>query len=124
MPSIAIIGASADRSKFGNKAVRAYLLRGYEVYPVHPKAAEIEGLMVYPAIADLPAESLDRVSLYLPPERGMDVLEQIARKRVGEVWVNPGAGSPELMARGRELGLKMIAGCSIVDIGVDPHQLG
>ena len=67
---------------------------------------------------------LDRVSLYLPPERGMDVLEQIARKRVGEVWVNPGAGSPELMARGRELGLNMIAGCSIVDIGVDPHQLG
>ena len=124
MPSIAIIGASNDRSKFGNKAVRAYLLKGYDVYPVHPSAAEIEGLKVYPTIETVPAESLERVSLYLPPARGLGVLEQIAGNRVEQVWVNPGAGSPELMARGRELGLNMIAGCSIVDVGVDPHQLG
>jgi predicted CoA-binding protein len=123
MPSIAIIGASSDRSKFGNKAVRAYRLKGYDVYPVHPKATEIEGLKAYATIEDVPGESLDRVSLYLPPERGLEVLERIARKNVGEVWVNPGAGNSRLMARGRELGLNLIAGCSIVDIGVDPHQL-
>ncbi len=47
VPSIAIIGASADRLKFGNKAVRAYQQRGCIVYPTHPAAAEIEGLADY-----------------------------------------------------------------------------
>jgi uncharacterized protein len=123
MPTIAIIGASADRSKFGNKAVRAYRLKGYDVYPVHPTAAEIEGLNAYRSIRDVPLESLDRVSIYLPPERGVTVLEDVAQKRVGEVWLNPGAESPSVLARARALGLNVIAGCSIVDIGVDPHQL-
>ena len=123
MPTIAIIGASADRSKFGNKAVRAYQLKGYEVYPVHPAATEIEGLKVYHSILDVPLESIDRVSIYLPPVRGLDVIEEVAKKRVGQVWLNPGAESPQLMARARALGLNVIAGCSIVDIGVDPHQL-
>ena len=47
MPTVAILGASADRSKFGNKAVRAFLARGYTVYPVNPKGGEIEGLAAY-----------------------------------------------------------------------------
>ena len=123
MPSVAIIGASVDRSKFGNKAVRAFRLKGYDVYPVHPTATEIEGLKVYPTIAAVPAESLDRVSMYLSPDRGMEVIEQVAQKQVGEVWLNPGAESPKLIARARELGLNVIAACSIVAIGVDPHSL-
>ena len=122
-PTIAIIGASADPNKFGNKAVRAYLRRGYQVFPVHPSAPMIEGLPVFHSILEVPAEKVDRVSLYLPPEIGLQVIEEIAQKAVGEVWLNPGAESPALIARGQELGLNMIVGCSIVDIGVDPGDL-
>jgi hypothetical protein len=122
--SIAIIGASTDRSKFGNRAVRAYLQQGWDVYPVHPKAAEIEGVPAYRSMGDVPVTSLDRVSLYLPPEIGLSVLAEVARKPVGEVWINPGAQSDELIARGQELGLNIVVGCSIVDIGASPHQLG
>ena len=39
-PTVAIIGASTDRSKFGNKSVRAHLQQGYEVFPVNPKGGE------------------------------------------------------------------------------------
>jgi predicted CoA-binding protein len=122
-PSIAIIGASADRSKFGNKAVRAYLARGYQVFPIHPKAQIIEGLQSYRSILEVPAKSLDRASFYLPPSIGLQVIEEVAQKSVAEVWLNPGAESPALIERGRVLGLNIIVGCSIVDIGVNPNDL-
>ena len=122
MPSVAVIGASADRSKYGNKAVRAYLRRGWTVYPVHPRATEIEGLRAYPSLRDVPAP-LDRVSLYLPPEIGMDVLPDLAAAPPKEFYVNPGAESPELIARAEELGLEPIQACSIVEIGVSPSSL-
>ena len=122
MPSVAVIGASADRRKYGNKAVRAYLRQGWTVYPVHPSATEIEGQRAYPSLRDVPAP-LDRVSLYLPPEAGMSVLDDLAAVPHKEFYVNPGAESPELIARAEELGLEPIQACSIVEIGVSPSSL-
>jgi predicted CoA-binding protein len=124
VPTIAIIGASADRTKFGNKAVRAYALKGYDVYPINPKVTEIEGHRAYPSLIDAPVERFDRVSLYLPPALGLQVLPQLTAKPVRELWLNPGTESPELLAKATELGLKVVRGCSIVDIGVYPEELG
>jgi len=123
MPSIAVIGASADRSKFGNKAVRAYAQKGYQVYPVNPRETTIEGWPVYHSIAEVPAERVDRVSLYLPPALTLTVLDDLANKPVGEVWLNPGTESPEVLAKAKRLGLNVIAACSIVAIGVSPFSL-
>ncbi len=122
MPSIAIIGASADRTKFGNKAVRIYAEQGYKVYPVHPKADEIEGHKAFKSVSDIPEKELDRVSLYLPPQVGMQVIEEVAKKKVGEVWLNPGAESDELIEKAEKLGLNVIAACSIVNVGVNPSK--
>lgn len=121
-PSIAVIGASSDRYKFGNKCVRAYAAAGYEVFPVHPKAATVEGWPAYPSIADVPRDSLDRVSVYLPPAVGVGVMDQIASKTVGEVWLNPGADGDQVIERANQLGLNVICACSIVDLGVTPEQ--
>lgn len=120
MPSIAIIGASSKRSKFGNKAVRAYQAADYEVFPVHPAQTEIEGLPVSASIAEVPAEKLDRVSLYVAPSVGIELLDAIAKLDVGELWLNPGTESPELIARAKELGINTVIGCSIVDVGYSP----
>jgi uncharacterized protein len=122
-PTVAIVGASADRRKFGNRAVRAYAARGYDVYPINPREETIEGHRVYRSLADVPVAELDRVSIYLPPEIGLHVLEEVARKPAREVWLNPGADSPALVARARSLGLPVVVGCSILDIGVNPHRL-
>ena len=119
-PTIAVIGASADRAKFGNKCVRAYARRGYCVYPVNLKETEVEGWPAFRSIADIPVAEIDRASIYLPPAVILDVLPEIAQRRAKEVWFNPGAGSPEVLAKARELGLNAIAACSIVAIGESP----
>ena len=118
---VAVIGASGDRNKFGNKAVRAYSDRGDEVFPVNPHEKEIEGLKVYPSILDVPGD-LDRISIYVPPDVGLTLLADIARKGAREIFLNPGAESMELLDKGYALGLSLAVACSIVDIGKSPAQ--
>ena len=121
---VAVIGASPDRRKFGNKSVRAHRAAGFTVSPVTPTAIEVEGLPAYPTIADAPAGHIDRVTVYLPPAIGLKVLPEIAARFPGEVWFNPGADAPEVLTEARRLGLSVIAGCSIVDLGMSPAQFG
>jgi len=117
--TVAVIGASNVKEKFGNKAVRAYLRQGWTVYPVNPNEREVEGLKSYASINDIPGP-VQRATLYLPPEVGVGVLEGIKQKGVAELYVNPGAESDELMTKAEALGLEPIWACSIVDIGERP----
>ena len=121
-PTVAIIGASSDRSKYGNKSVRAHLAAGYDVYPVNPKSGEIEGQKAYASIADVPAGRLDRVSVYLPPQVLLGVLDSIAAKGCGELFLNPGSESAAVIAKAEQLGLNAIVACSIVDVGHSPAE--
>lgn len=121
MPSIAILGASNDRHKYGNRAVRAYVAQGWTVYPINPRESSIEGVPAYPSIADIPSP-VDRVTLYLPPEVGITLLPAIRARGAKEVWVNPGSGSPELLALAENLGLVTIEACSIVAASDHPES--
>src|SRR5882757_787095 len=97
MKTVAIIGASTDPNKFGNKTVRAFLRQGYTVYPVNPTATEIEGLAVYKSIADVPVRP-EMISVYLPPAVVLKTLPAIAAKGCDELWLNPGTESEEVLA--------------------------
>jgi uncharacterized protein len=119
MPSVAVVGASSAPNKYGNKAVRAYLRRGWTVYPVNPSEKTIEGLPVVARIEDLPA-SVERFTLYVPPSVGITLLEAIKAKQPKEIFLNPGAESEELVARAEALGLEPILACSIIEIGERP----
>jgi uncharacterized protein len=120
--TIAIIGASRDRSKFGNKALRAYRQQGYEVIPVNLNEPEVEGLRAYRSILELPGRP-DMVSVYVPPEQMLNILPDIAAKGCDELWLNPGTDSEAVVAEAERLGLNVIQACSIVGAGVSPHQL-
>ncbi|MSR56312.1 MAG: CoA-binding protein [Planctomycetaceae bacterium] len=122
-PTVAILGASRDRRKYGNKSVRAHLQQGYDVYPVNPNAETIEGLKAYPTLSAVPVARLDRISVYLPPATGIELLDEIKARGAAEVWLNPGSESPQLLARAEALGLNVIQACSIVDVGMSPSQL-
>ena len=122
MKTVAVIGASADPTKYGNKAVRAYKQQGYQVFPVNPKVTELEGLPVFPSISVVPVRP-NLVSVYLPPSVLLKILPQIAQKGCDELWLNPGTESPEVLAEAERLGLNVIQACSIVGVGLSPSQL-
>jgi uncharacterized protein len=107
MKSVAIIGASADPAKFGNKAVRAFKQQGYTVYPVNPKESTIEGLTCYATIREVP-ERPTKISVYLPPPVLLKVLPDIAARGCDELWLNPGTESDEVLAAAGKLGLNVV----------------
>jgi len=119
---VAVLGASSDRTKFGNKAVRAFARQGYIVVPIHPREEMVEGLKAYRSVLEVPGP-IDMATMYLAPAIGMRVIEEVAQKGITEVWLNPGADSPELAERARELGLRTVVACSILGVGESPHEL-
>ena len=121
-PTVAIVGASSDRRKYGNKAVRAYLAAGYEVFPVHPTEPSVEGAPAFRLVRDIPREQLDRVTFYLAPALGVKALDDLAGKQIGQLILNPGADGPAVVARATELGLPVVQGCSIIMGGFRPEQ--
>ncbi len=119
--TVAVLGASQDRRKFGNKAVRAYLGCGLTVLPVNPREATIEGLTAYPNL-DAIDGPIDYVSLYVPPAVGIQLLPAIARKQPQEVWLNPGSESDDLLEAAADLHLRTVVACSIVALGRSPGE--
>lgn len=122
MQTVAIIGASSDRNKYGNKAVRAFVRKGFKVFPVNPNETEVEGQKAYARVGDIPV-ALNRVSVYVPPAVGLKLLPEIAAKGCDELWLNPGADSDEVVTEAERLGLKVVQDCSIVGIGLSPSQV-
>ena len=123
MPTLAVLGASSNRTKFGNKCVRAYAHAGYQVFPINPTEEEIEGFPAFAKLADVPA-ALDRISVYLPPPVTLEYLDDLEAKGAGEIWLNPGAYDTKVLEEARRRGLPIRPGCSIVDIGLSPAMFG
>jgi uncharacterized protein len=119
--TVAVIGASSNRQKYGNKALRAFARQGFTVIPINPNEPEVEGHRTYPSVLDVPGD-IDMATLYVPAGSGLQVIEDIAKKGVAEVWLNPGADDDEVVARARELGLNTIQACSIIAIGDSPGR--
>jgi len=122
MPSVAEIGASNDRTRWGNKSVRAFQQRGFKVYPVHPTDTNVEGLTTYKSISEVP-ERLDLVTVYVRPQVLLKLLPEIAAKGCDELWLNPGTESDQVLAEAERLKLNVIQACSIIGIGVSPASL-
>jgi uncharacterized protein len=120
MKTAAVIGASNDRTRYGNMAVRAFRRAGYQVFPVNPTEPEIEGLKAYPTIKDIPNE-LDTVTIYVRPAVLVKLLPEIAEKGCKDLWLNPGTVSDTVLAEVKRLGLNALQGCSILAIGQSPY---
>lgn len=120
--TVAVVGASSDRNKFGNKALRAFRAEGYRVIPINPNEREVEGMATYASVLDVP-ERIDMATLYVQPEVGLSLLHEFEQKEIAEIWVNPGADSDELLTEARRRKLNVIAACSIIAIGQNPYSL-
>lgn len=123
--SIAIVGASASRRKFGNKAVRAYTSAGWTVYPINPKEKSIEGLPAYESVSaaiEAAGGPIERISVYLPPATTRELLPELAAAGAAETFFNPGSADAGVLSEAAKLGITVRDACSIVDIGLSPAQ--
>lgn len=121
MPTIAILGASSDRAKFGNKALRAFRAQGFTVVPINPREADVEGEPAFKSVLEYPG-TIDEASVYLQPWIGEAAMDQLKAKGVPVVWLNPGADGNAVVARARALGLDTRVACSIIGIGDSPGR--
>ena len=121
MKTVAVIGASNDRSKFGNKALRAFRNNGYKVIPINPVEIEVEGETAYGSVLDYDG-AIDEATMYVNPRVGEKVLDDLSQKGIGKVWLNPGADGANVIARAKTLGLNIVRTCSIIAIGDSPGR--
>jgi len=119
---VAIIGASKDRHKYSNKAVRAYLKEGHVVYPVNPNEKRIEGLECYPSVIQINDE-IDIASIYVPPVVGEKIVNDIIIKKIKTVILNPGTDSEKIIEKLKYNNIKAELKCSIWAIGIDPKEI-
>lgn len=120
--NIVIIGASTDRAKFSNKAVRAYLSQGWMVFPVNPNYSVVEGLKCFKSVLDI-SERIDVASLYVPSSIGLKLVKELKQKNIPVVYLNPGAESDELVSKLSRAGIQSILKCSILALGINPDEL-
>lgn len=119
--TVAVVGASSDRRKYGNKALRAYREEGYAVIPVNPNEREVEGIPAYPSVLDVPGP-IDIATVYVPPPVVMQLLDGFQKKGIPEIWINPGAEDDDVMRETKRRGLNAIYACSIIGVGRSPTE--
>jgi predicted CoA-binding protein len=114
----AVVGASTNREKYGNKVLRVYQQNDRPVFPVNPRADEVEGLKAYPDLKSLP-EKPHGISVITPPDITKSIVEEAAALGIKHVWMQPGAEFENAEQRGEELGVNIIAGdaCALVVMG-------
>ena len=114
----AVVGASRDRSKYGNKVLRVYQQNNRPAFPVNPNEGEIEGVSAYPDLASLP-EPVHGISIITPPKVTEEIVEQAGELGIKTIWMQPGSENEAALSRAGELGMNVIAGgpCLLVVLG-------
>jgi predicted CoA-binding protein len=117
-----VVGASTNRSKYGNRVLRCYQQHGLAAIPVNPRESVIEGAEAVASVADLPAD-VASLSVITPPDVTEQVVEAAIVKGIGNIWMQPGAESARAVQRCREAGINVIAdgSCILVVLGYRDH---
>jgi len=117
-PVYGVVGASPHRYKYGNKVLRCYQQNGRRAIPVNPNARDVEGVPCVASVLDLPDE-VQSVSIITPPEVTERVVEEVIRKGIQHVWMQPGAESDAAVAACEAAGINVIAdgSCVLVVLG-------
>ncbi|MDX2494558.1 MAG: CoA-binding protein [Desulfuromusa sp.] len=118
----AVVGASTNRDKYGNKVLRCYQQNKRQVIPVHPSEGQVEGVICVASVADLPTD-VQSISVITPPHITEKVVEQAAAKGIKNIWLQPGAESSAAVKYCEEQGLNVIAdgSCVLVVLGYHEH---
>ena len=121
-PEFAVIGASSNRNKYGNKVLRCYMQHNMTVYPVHPIEQLVEDLPVFSSVSELPNE-VNSISIITPPRVTEEVVKQAISKGIKNIWMQPGAESERAIQTCLDHKVNVIAKgpCILVLLGFNNH---
>jgi len=111
--TIAVVGVSRKKTKFGVSAFRELKKRGYEVYPVHHSMDKLDGVKCYRSVVDLPLVT-DCVLITAKPGAALEVVEQTVAKGVRLIWFQQGADFSDAVSRASQAGLEIVSGRCIL----------
>jgi predicted CoA-binding protein len=116
--SFAVVGASPDRDKYGNKVLRCYLQHGLPVVAVNPKQATVEGVPSFASLREVPA-TVRAASVVAPPAAALRIVEDAQARGIEHLWFQPGAEDAVATAAAERAGIAVIAGgpCLLVALG-------
>ena len=106
--SLAIVGATDHPSKYGGIIYRDMKSKGFKVFGVNPYRETVDGDPCWARVSDLP-ETPTIAVFVVPAKRGLEVLRDCAEAGVDNIWIQPGAFSPELRAALEEGGFDWLA---------------
>lgn len=120
--SFGVVGASTDRSKYGNKVLRCYQMNGLKVVPVNPREVAVEGVPCVASVSDLP-DGVSSISIITPPSVTEKVVEEAIVKGIRNIWMQPGAESAVAVKLCMDAGINVIAdgSCLLVVLGYRDH---
>jgi predicted CoA-binding protein len=111
--TVVVLGASPKPERHSNQAVRALVEHGHRVIPVHPLLKEIAGVAAVPALAQI-NEAVNTLTLYVGPERGKELLQEMIDLKPNRVIMNPGTESGEIENHLSTKGITVLRACTLV----------
>ena len=111
--TVAVLGASPKPERHSNQAVRALVKNGHRVFPVHPLLKQIAGVPAVPALSQIDDE-VNTLTLYVGPERGMKLLDEMIDLKPDRVIMNPGTESEEIEEQLTAQGINVLRACTLV----------
>lgn len=113
MEKVVVLGASPKPGRFAYKALMKLKQAGHDVYPVHPKADEIEGIKVYSSLTDIKLP-VDTITLYVGPSRMINLVDEVCQMKPARVIFNPGTESDEIRQAFENSGIKCVIDCTLI----------
>ncbi len=121
--TIAVIGASKDRTKPSRSVMRYLMRHGYKCYPVNPTADVIGGLKSYKSILDIPDE-IDVADVFLPSEKVIEIVDDVIKKHVKVLWMQEGIINEKAAEIARAHGIKVVMDKCMMTEHVKYRKLG
>ena len=111
--TVVVLGASPKPERYSNQAVRALVEHGHRVIPVHPLLKKIAGVVVVPALSGI-KDPVNTLTLYVGPERGKELLQDMINLDPDRVIMNPGTESDEIEEALNAKGIAVLRACTLV----------
>jgi predicted CoA-binding protein len=107
--TIAMVGASPDKTKFSYGVLRVLHETGYDMIPVNPRQdiTEIRGLKVYPSLKEID-RPVDMVEVFRKPEDLYTIAEEAIAINAKVLWGQIGVINHDAAKLAEDAGLKVV----------------